>query len=83
MLLFLAFTLKECSPYWGQEKTKFEDIEVEVTETECTPVFTVRTMQIYHTKVPGALGGVNGEHPAQGSSTQGPKVSLTPWIEKE
>ncbi|XP_030227775.1 receptor-type tyrosine-protein phosphatase C isoform X3 [Gadus morhua] len=40
----------ECSPYWGQEKTKFEDIEVEVTETECTPVFTVRTMQIYHTK---------------------------------
>ncbi|XP_056459517.1 receptor-type tyrosine-protein phosphatase C isoform X6 [Gadus chalcogrammus] len=40
----------ECSPYWGKEKTKFEDIEVEVTETECTPVFTVRTMQIYHTK---------------------------------
>ncbi|CAL8393065.1 unnamed protein product [Boreogadus saida] len=40
----------QCSPYWGQEKTRFEDIEVEVTETECTPVFTVRTMQIYHTK---------------------------------
>ena len=53
----LTFILKECFPYWDQEKKAFEDIEVEVTETEVTAAFTTRTLQIYHTKVPGALGG--------------------------
>ncbi|KAK0148404.1 Receptor-type tyrosine-protein phosphatase C [Merluccius polli] len=39
-----------CFPYWDQDMKAFEDIEVKVTETECTPAVTIRTMHMYHTK---------------------------------
>ncbi|XP_036375792.1 receptor-type tyrosine-protein phosphatase C [Megalops cyprinoides] len=39
-----------CSPYWGDEKKQFEDIEVNVEACETTPAYVIRTMEICHTK---------------------------------
>ncbi|KAF7666166.1 hypothetical protein LDENG_00116350 [Lucifuga dentata] len=38
------------SAYWGSEKTTYGDIEVEVTSTVTSPTFTIRNMEIQHTK---------------------------------
>ncbi|KAG7487604.1 hypothetical protein MATL_G00025170 [Megalops atlanticus] len=39
-----------CSPYWGDEKKQFEDIEVTVEACETAPAYVIRTMEICHTK---------------------------------
>ncbi|KAL1022845.1 hypothetical protein UPYG_G00033230 [Umbra pygmaea] len=39
-----------CSAYWGDEKTTFGDIEVEVTATETFPAYTTRTIEIRYAK---------------------------------
>ncbi|KAJ8376178.1 hypothetical protein SKAU_G00067580 [Synaphobranchus kaupii] len=39
-----------CSPYWGDEKKLFGDIEVEVTSCENNPAYKIRSIEIRHTK---------------------------------
>ncbi|KAJ8279114.1 hypothetical protein COCON_G00061800 [Conger conger] len=39
-----------CSPYWGDEKKLFDEIEVEVATCESTPAYKIRSIEIRHTK---------------------------------
>ncbi|XP_062308595.1 receptor-type tyrosine-protein phosphatase C isoform X2 [Osmerus eperlanus] len=39
-----------CSAYWGDSKMTFGEVEVEVTGTDVTAAYTVRTMQLRHAK---------------------------------
>ncbi|XP_046869798.1 receptor-type tyrosine-protein phosphatase C isoform X2 [Hypomesus transpacificus] len=39
-----------CSAYWGDSKMTFGEVEVEVTATDVTAGYTVRTMQLRHAK---------------------------------
>ncbi|XP_029110510.1 receptor-type tyrosine-protein phosphatase C-like isoform X3 [Scleropages formosus] len=39
-----------CSPYWGDEKMVFEDIEVEMKDSNSCPAYETRCIEIRHTK---------------------------------
>lgn len=54
---YLYFYLLQelCAQYWGEGRQTYDDIEVQVTDVNCCPRYTIRAFDVTHLKVEVSL----------------------------